>query len=91
MAIQSPVHAGIEGTNCWSKGQTRKIAGVKYECKLVSGKFKWQKSQTKIQSSRSTKAYANCLAELGWDPGPQANLQRNVNVQNFCYEKFYPK
>jgi hypothetical protein len=66
LVIQSPVHAGIEGTNCWSKGQTRKVAGMRYECKLVNGKFKWQVKLKKpaLTEAQKQKAWTDCVVSL---------------------------
>jgi hypothetical protein len=87
LSIPNTAHAGIIGTKCSNSGATLTNGGTKYVCKNLGGKLKWQKAP----NVRSTKNYNNCILTRGWDPGPDANMQNNVNIQNYCHETFYPK
>ena len=61
--------AGFQGSKCSNSGATISKSGVKYVCKKVNGKLKWQKLPA-LTEAQKIQARNECLISLigmaGW-------------------------
>lgn len=67
LAVPINSEAAVQGANCFSKGQTKTVKGVKYSCKLTGGKFRWQKVlpiSRELTEAQKSKARGECVISL---------------------------